>query len=164
MRRMPQRHHNFGVRRERDRRALVRQALLLACCLLLAGGFVIAARQQFAAVQYGYRSEQLRREREQLLEEQRRLRLALEENSSPVQLERAAREIGLQPARASQIAGGTADGGKAGGDGDVSGDAVGREIGGARPDADAPQRGTNAYHSDRTASTFVGSAAASLRR
>ena len=103
MRRVPQQHANSYVRRERDRRALARQALLLASCVVLAAGFVFAARQKIAAVQYGYRSEELRRERGRLLEEQNRLLVAVEESSSPVHLERAARRLGLQPARASQI-------------------------------------------------------------
>ena len=103
MRRVPQQHANSYVRRERDRRALARQALLLASCVVLAAGFVFAARHKIAAVQYGYRSEELRRERERLLEEQHRLLVAVEESSSPVHLERAARTLGLQPARASQI-------------------------------------------------------------
>lgn len=103
MRRVPQQHANSYVRRERDRRALVRQAMLLASCVVLAAGFVFAARQKIAAVQYGYRSEELRRERERLLEEQNRLLVAVEESSSPVHLERAARTLGLQPARAAQI-------------------------------------------------------------
>ena len=45
----------------------------------------------------------VRREREALLDEQRRLLLALEQHSSPENLERAARGLGLQPARAAQI-------------------------------------------------------------
>jgi cell division protein FtsL len=91
------------VRRERDGRALSRLALLLFCGLVLAGGFVFAAGQHFAAVRYGYESEQLRRERARLLEEQRRLMLEREEAASPVQLEAAAREIGLQPVQPSQV-------------------------------------------------------------
>jgi cell division protein FtsL len=77
--------------------------LLLASCLVLAAGFIFAVRQQILAVEYGYKTEALRREREQLMDEQRRLLLALEESSSPAQLERAAREMGMQPTRASQI-------------------------------------------------------------
>jgi cell division protein FtsL len=103
MRRVPQQYPNPYVRRERDPRAARRQMLLLACCLVLAGGFVFAARQQILAVEYGYKTEALRREREQLLDEQRRLLLAVEESSSPAQLEQAARELGMQPARAEQI-------------------------------------------------------------
>ena len=105
MRRLPQQYANAYVRRERDPRVLRRQARLLAACLVLAVGFVIAVRQQIKAVEYGYKTEALRREREQLLDEQRSLLYALEEHSSPANLERAAREmkLELQPARSAQI-------------------------------------------------------------
>jgi hypothetical protein len=76
---------------------------LLASCLVLAGGFIFAVSRQILAVEYGYKTEALRREREQLLDEQHRLLVAVEERSSPAQLEQAGRELGMQPARASQI-------------------------------------------------------------
>lgn len=103
MRRVPQQYPNPYVRRERDPRATRRQALLLAGCLVLACGFIYAVRQQILAVDYGYKAEALRREREELLDEQRRLLLAVEESSSPARLEEAGRELGMEPARASQI-------------------------------------------------------------
>ena len=103
MRRLPQQHPNPHVRRQRDPRAARRQAILLAGCLVLAGGFLYAVRQQILAVDYGYKTEALRREREELLDEQRKLKLALEESSSPARLEEAGRELGMQPARAAQI-------------------------------------------------------------
>ena len=84
-------------------RALGRLTLLLFCGLILAGGFVFAAGQHFAAVRYGYQSEALRRERAQLLEEQRRLLLAREEATSPTRLESVARELGMQPLQPAQI-------------------------------------------------------------
>jgi cell division protein FtsL len=82
--------------------------LLLCCGLMLSGGFVLAAGQRFSAVRYGYQSEELRRERERLLEEQRRLLLARERAASPARLESAARAIGMQPVRPSQVEGGAA--------------------------------------------------------
>jgi cell division protein FtsL len=103
MRRVPQSYPNTRVRRTTDPRASRRQKLLLAVCLLLACGFVFAVSRQIMAVEYGYKTEALRREREQLLDERRRLLLAVEENSSPARLEQAARELGMQPATASQI-------------------------------------------------------------
>jgi hypothetical protein len=103
MRRVPQQHANSSVRRERDPRSLTRQTLLLSACVVLAVGFVFATRQKIAAVQYGYRSEELRRERERLVEEQRRLLLTIEESASLEHLERAGRDLGLQPARAAHI-------------------------------------------------------------
>jgi hypothetical protein len=103
MRRVPQSYPNTRVRRTADPRASRRQKLLLASCLVLACGFVFAVSRQILAVEYGYKTEALRREREQLIDEQRRLLLAVEENSSPAQLEQAARGLGMQPATASQI-------------------------------------------------------------
>src|SRR5919107_6395807 len=103
MRRVPQQYPNPHVRRERDPRAARRQRLLLLGCLALACGFLYAVRQQVSAVDYGYKTEALRREREQLLDEQKKLLLAVEESSSPARLEEVGRELGLQPARASQI-------------------------------------------------------------
>lgn len=103
MRRVPQQYPNPYVRRERDPRAARRQALLLAGCLVLACGFIYAVRQQILAVDYGYKAEALRREREELLDEQRGLLVAFEESSSPARLEEAGRELGMQPARAAQI-------------------------------------------------------------
>ena len=100
---MPQQYPNPHVRRLRDPRAARRQAILLAGCLILACGFIYAVRQQILAVDYGYKTEALRREREELLDEQRKLKLALEESSSPARLEEAGRGLGMQPARAAQI-------------------------------------------------------------
>lgn len=103
MRRLPQQYPNPHVRRQRDLRAARRQAFLLVGCLVLAGGFIYAVRQQILAVDYGYKTEVLRHEREELLDEQSKLKLALEESSSPAKLEEAGRELGMQPARAAQI-------------------------------------------------------------
>jgi hypothetical protein len=103
MKRFPQQNLNNGVRREHDSRALKRQLLMLVCGLLMAGGFVAAAGQHFAAVRYGYTSEELRLKRARLLEEQQQLIMRINEATSPAELERAALEIGMQPARPSQI-------------------------------------------------------------
>jgi cell division protein FtsL len=103
MKRLPLNQPNFTVHRERDMRALGRLALLLCCGLVLASGFVFAAAQHFAAVRYGYKGEELRRERAQLLEEQRRLLLAREEATSPIRLENAARELGMQAVEPAQV-------------------------------------------------------------
>ena len=96
-------HATAAIRRETDRRALLRLGVMFACGLVLTIGFVRAAGQHTAAVHTGYRSEELRREHARLLSEQRRLMLALSEAQSPSQLERAAREIGLEPASSRQL-------------------------------------------------------------
>lgn len=104
MRRLPSgQYGNPRVRRERDVAALRRQVVLLVCGLLTAGGFVFAAGQRFAAVRYGYQSEQLREEQARLVAEHERLLLELNAATSPGALEQAARGIGMQSARASQM-------------------------------------------------------------
>jgi cell division protein FtsL len=103
MKRFPQQNFNHGVRRERDTRALRRQLVMLVCGLVMAGGFVVAAGQHFAAVRYGYDGEKLRAERARLMEEQQQLILQINAATAPASLDRAAREIGMQPARPSQI-------------------------------------------------------------
>ncbi len=103
MRRLPPNQPNFFIHRERNVGAQWRLVLLLFCGLGLAGGFVLAAGRRFAALQVGYRSEELRRERTRLFEEQRRLLLAREEAATPARLEGAARGLGMQPARPAQI-------------------------------------------------------------
>jgi len=91
------------VVRNADRTALTRLALLLVCGLVLAGAFLYACGLHFAALRYGYRTEVLRRERDHLLEEQRRFLLEREEAASPVRLERAARQLGMQPMQPGQL-------------------------------------------------------------
>lgn len=104
MKRLPPNHVNHRVHRERDISALSRLVFLLFCGLALTSGFLLAAQQHFAAIQYGYKSQDLRAEHQRLLEEQRRLLLMKEEATSPVRLEPAARGIGLQPIQPGQIA------------------------------------------------------------
>jgi len=103
MNRMPQTQRNSRVRRQRDVHALSRLALLLFCGVFLACGFVFAAKQHFAAVQYGYQNESLRREKQKLLEDRHRLLLEKERVSSPARLGPAARQLGLKPATSGQI-------------------------------------------------------------
>jgi cell division protein FtsL len=77
--------------------------MLLLCGVVLSGGFLYAASQRFKAINFGYQNERLRQERDRLLEEQRRLKLQREEAVSPVNLERAAKRIGMKPASPEQI-------------------------------------------------------------
>ena len=103
MRRIPLNQRNSKIHRDRDVRALSRLALLLFSGLVLAGGFVFAAQQHFAAIEYGYKSEGLRRERERLLEEKQQLLLKREQAFAPARLAMEARELGLKPLLASQV-------------------------------------------------------------
>ncbi len=103
MNRVPSKQLNAKIRRDRDVRALSRLALLLCCGLVLAGGFVFAAQQYFTAIQYGYKSETLRSEREKLLAERQHLMLQKEQAFAPARLGSEARELGLKPLLASQV-------------------------------------------------------------
>lgn len=103
MRRVPSKQQNTRIRQERDARAIRRLTLLLCCGLVLAGGFVFAAQQHFAAVQFGYQNETLRREREKLLHEQQHLMLEREQAFAPARLESEARGLGLRPLLAGQL-------------------------------------------------------------
>jgi hypothetical protein len=103
MTRVPSKQRNSKIHRDRDVRALSRLALLLFSGLVLASGFVFAAQQHFAAIEYGYKSEGLRRERERLLEEKQQLMLKREQAFAPARLATEARELGLKPLLASQV-------------------------------------------------------------
>ncbi len=103
VRRIPSKQRNARLAREVDRGALVRLALLLLCGLTLAGGFVYAGGQHFAALRFGYQTENLRKVRSELAEDQHRLILEREAAASPARLERAARQLGMQPMQAAQI-------------------------------------------------------------
>lgn len=102
IRRIPSRQRNAPIAREGNA-AFLRFGLLLICGLGLASGFVYAGRQHFAALRYGYETENLRRERDQLADEQRRFLLQREEAASPMRLERAAKQLGMQPPQPAQI-------------------------------------------------------------
>ena len=97
VRRIPTKQQNALVARERDRGAVMRLGMLLLCGLTLAGGFVYAGVQHFTALRIGYQTENLRRELDQMAEDQRRYLLEREAAASPMRLERAARKLGLQP-------------------------------------------------------------------
>lgn len=99
--RIKQQHPKFE--RENTNEVFVRLGLLLFCGLGLASGFVYAGRQHFTALNYGYRSELLRRERDRLAEEQHRYLLQREAAASPIHLEQAAKRLGMQPLQAAQI-------------------------------------------------------------
>src|SRR2546425_5030948 len=103
MRRVPSKHRNSPIVRQRDHGALKRFLFLLACGLVLAGGFVYAGGQHFAALRLGYQTEKLRSTLTEAREEQRRLTVEKEIAASPARLERAARQLGMQPMQPAQI-------------------------------------------------------------
>ena len=71
--------------------------------LVLAGGFVYAAGQHFASLRLGYETEKLRNALAQAREEQHRLTVQKEIAASPARLERAARQLGMQPMQPAQF-------------------------------------------------------------
>src|SRR5437867_3924417 len=103
VRRVPSKQRNAVVLRERDRDALKRLGLLLACGLVIACGFVYAGGQHFSALKLGYQTEKLRHALTEAREEQRRLTVEKEIAASPARLERAARQLGMQPMQPAQI-------------------------------------------------------------
>ena len=103
IRRVPSRQRNRLIAPEKDRDAFLRLGLLLFCGLGLASGFVYAGRQHFSALKLGYDTQSLRRERDQLAEQQRRFLLLREEAASPIRLEQAAKKLGMQALQPAQI-------------------------------------------------------------
>ena len=107
-RRIPQRpqrvkRHAGANGREKDNRVFVRLGLLLICGLSLACGFVYAGRQHFTALNYGYQTQEMRRERDRLAEEHHQYLAQREAAANPIHLEQAAKRLGLQPLQAAQI-------------------------------------------------------------
>jgi hypothetical protein len=62
---------------------------------LISCGFMISARQHFQAVAAGYDKESLRQQRTVLEDQLRKLELDLAQVSSPIELERRARQLGM---------------------------------------------------------------------
>jgi hypothetical protein len=63
---------------------------------LISCGFVMSAIQHFEAVSLGYKTEELRRQAFQLEEKLRQIELEHARASSPVEIERRAKKIGLK--------------------------------------------------------------------
>lgn len=103
MRRVPSKHRNRLAPRQKEQGALGRLALLLLCGLVLASGFVYAGVQHFGALRLGYETQKLRSDLDKAQEEQKRLLMARETAVSPIRLEQAARQLGMQPMMPAQI-------------------------------------------------------------
>jgi hypothetical protein len=70
--------------------------LTLAFGFIIVAGFLFAARQHFGAINLGIENSELRKQRDELSTEQRRLKISREIAYSPLELEKAALKIGLQ--------------------------------------------------------------------
>ena len=86
---------NARVVRPVSGRVFVWLAVTAVVGSLISCGFMISARQHFEAVTVGYEKESLRQQRGALEAQLRRLELELAQASSPAQLERRARQLGL---------------------------------------------------------------------
>jgi len=74
--------------------------IALGCLFLLVMTYTW---QHFKAIEYGYRVESLKTQRDSLLELNRALRLEEASLSSPERIDRLAREYGMQPPQAGQV-------------------------------------------------------------
>jgi len=74
--------------------------IALSCLFLLVMTYTW---QHFKAIEYGYRVESLKTQRDSLLELNRALRLEEASLSSPERIDRLAREYGMQPPQAGQV-------------------------------------------------------------
>ena len=84
-------------RRSREMRHF---GIAMACLFLLVMTYTW---QHFKAIEYGYKVESLRNQRDGLLEMNRALRLEEASLRSPDRIDKLAREYGMQPPRAGQV-------------------------------------------------------------
>jgi cell division protein FtsL len=103
MRRVPLKETEVSLKNGHVQQIPRRLLLMFLCGLFLTCGFVYAARQHFLAIEYGYMTEDLRKEEARLLEEQRRLLLEREQAASPARIEKAARALGMKPLSSAQV-------------------------------------------------------------
>jgi len=94
---------NAPVRRRSKPDAAKRMLAILLTSGLLAAGFIYAIYQRTEAVTYGYKTQQLLREREQLEREKHQLELQRAAARSPQVIEQAARRLGLVRPDSSQV-------------------------------------------------------------
>lgn len=100
---IPNKNKSERVRRERDPIPWRYCFLTLGCGLLLVAGFFFAARQHFSVMDFAIKNSKLRREKESLEAEQRRLYITREISLSPSEIKKVAKKIGLQDLTAQSI-------------------------------------------------------------
>ncbi|HWC77356.1 MAG TPA: hypothetical protein VG778_07835 [Blastocatellia bacterium] len=88
--------HNSRVARPVSSQVFAFLAVIAIAGALISCGFVISAGQHFEAVRIGYESEELRRQANQLEERKRQLETERARESSPLEIERRAKRLGLQ--------------------------------------------------------------------
>jgi hypothetical protein len=87
---------NSRVARPVSAHVFVWLAIIAVAGTLISTGFVISAGQHFDAVKIGYESEELRRQAAQLEDRKRQLETERARESSPIEIERRATQLGLQ--------------------------------------------------------------------
>jgi hypothetical protein len=96
--------HNSRVARPISTHIFVWLAIIAVAGTLISCGFVISAGQHFDAVKIGYESEELRRQTTELEERKRQLETERARESSPIEIERRAKRLGMQrPGSGKQI-------------------------------------------------------------
>ncbi|MBC7796689.1 MAG: hypothetical protein H7Z37_07450 [Pyrinomonadaceae bacterium] len=91
------------ITREHDARSLSLCVVSLIIGLIAVGSLVFAAQQHFTAIQRSSQNVELRRQRDSLLVEQRKLISQRETALSPKQLMKNALQLGLKPMTVNQI-------------------------------------------------------------
>lgn len=94
---------NSGVRRLGDPGRNREMAMFAAATLALLMVVMVYAWQHFSAVEYGYRIEQLRAQRDTLIETNRALRLEEASLRDPERIDLLARQMGLASPEAGQV-------------------------------------------------------------
>ena len=88
--------HNSRVARPISAHVFVWLAIIAVAGALISCGFVISAGQHFDAVKMGYESEELRQQTAALEDRKRQLETERARESSPIEIERRAKRLGLQ--------------------------------------------------------------------
>ena len=83
-----------ATRRKSEQKRGRTYALILVCGLLVLAGFFFAGRQHFSSMDYGMKNSRLRKQINDLESEKRRLLLAREISSSPIEIKKAAKKAG----------------------------------------------------------------------
>jgi cell division protein FtsL len=86
-----------------DPRRQREMALLLGALGLLLVLFLLFCWQHYSAIEYGYRNETLRQQRDQLLETRRQLQLDEAQLKEPWRIDELAHQLGLQAPVAGQV-------------------------------------------------------------
>lgn len=84
-----------AARRKSEQKRGRTYALILVCGLLVVSGFFFAGRQHFSSMDYGMKNSRLRKQIDDLESEKRRLLLAREISSSPMEIKKAAKKVGF---------------------------------------------------------------------